>query len=156
MATPPTCLFCTVEANFTPPSTIPHTLGAQLQNYVVLMADPLKVSDAQIAYLDQHFSGLQEGVIKVPEARFYMHGDKYITDPDLLDDDTLRDGVKAINPRAANAIVRNRQTTQDEEDIARRFVCWAINTKTIPSTVLSSYDYGQYLSDMGKKTNKPI
>ena len=145
------CAFCNVK--FAPPAMVPHSLGAELQNYEVMMADPRIVSTAQIEYLDKHFQRLQEGVIKVPEVKFYTeYGKKYITEADLLDDDTLSRNLQSIkNLNVAKGIVRSRQTAQDEEDIARKFVCWAINTKTIPSTVLPSYNFGQYLSDMGSK-----
>ena len=125
------CLFC--EVKYKTPSNV-RSLG----NYNLAIG-------SQKLYCEQAkkiFPTLQERAIKIPESKFF---DKFgqckdCPDPDLEADESLQ---------ACRMTIRNRQTAEDEDDIAMKFLNWATNSNSQPSLILSSFAFSKYLKTQG-------
>ena len=100
----------------------------------------------QTKYVETHFPRILEGAIKFPETKFYLHGSSpELPEPDLVGDQYLD---------AHRDTIRNRQTEQAEENVARNFLFWANNTNTLPCLVLSGVKFAKYLNVLGCKELK--
>ena len=127
------CLFC--EAKFKQPSNI-RSLG----DYELTIGKPkLYCEQAKKTFPNHH-----ERVVKIPEAEFHdsFAQSSSCQDPDLIADESLQ---------AHRMTIRNRQTAEDEDKIAKRFFYWATNSNTQPSLILSSFAFSRYLQTQGNK-----
>ena len=127
------CLFC--ETKFKQPSNI-RSLG----DYELTIGNPkLYCEQAK-----KTFPNLQERAVKIPEAEFFetFGQSSSCQDPDLVADGSLH---------AHRMTIRNRQTAEDEDNVAKRFLVWATNSNTQPSLILSSFAFSRYLQSQGNK-----
>ena len=134
-----TCLFCEQTSIFQPPSKVP-SLGSKFKDYKVITGDIHDVDTSQKIYLEKYCQYILEGAIKIPEAKFFSQGQSHMCpEPDLVIDEELD---------AHKNTVRRRQTAQDEENVARRFLLWSLNKGKAPSLTLSGNAFSNYLKDV--------
>ena len=124
------CLFCEENEPANP---------ANFKKYKHQLKHDKRIGHKIDAYIDKHSPDILKGVIKIPEVRFYTQGrSPDCPEPDLIADEHMN---------ASYGTIRNRQSAEDEESIARKFHNWACNYGNMPALVMCSFAFQHYLKN---------